>query len=321
MPDFPVETHFLPAQTPDLALDLSVLSEVSDVQTVGHNNAFLAATHPTPAPLQTNQVSQAVTLKEILKLKTKMNELAVKVASFTSEPFEKYVLSQAELESMVSPEDRKEILDDKIASLERILHSKTAPAAPPQAKQETAPIMGPMHDAGYASTYAATVLSKQAVPPDQRQTKTNDCGQIKDLKWNIPCRANYVPKLPLNDGGWWPKASRRRCRRRHETAAHRRRRGQLRELRQRAGRRDSRDDAAADLLAASRRAAVAAPASVAAQSRRRRRLQARRYRDRRDAAAADLDRRDAAAPARSLLPSSGFSVVPLRNFWILGQSL
>ena len=198
MPEFLVDTHFRHAQTADLAVDLS------DVQTWGHNNDFLAATHPTPAPLQTNQVSQAsqppVTLKEILKLKTKMNELAVKVASFTSEPFEKYVLSQADLESMVSLEDRKEILDDKIASLERILHSKTAPAAPPQAKKETAPIMGPMHDAGYASTYAATVLSKQAVPPDQRQTKTNDCGQIKDLKWNMPCRANYVPIWPLNDG-------------------------------------------------------------------------------------------------------------------------
>ena len=56
-----------------------------------------------------------------------MNELAEQVASFTSEPFEKYVLSQADLDSMDSLADKKEILDDKIACLQLVLYSKTAP--------------------------------------------------------------------------------------------------------------------------------------------------------------------------------------------------
>ena len=116
-----------------------------------HNNAFPAATQPVPpAPIQTEPASQPpVTLKEILKLKNRMKELALQVASLYSEPWGKHALSQADLDSMDALGDKKEILDDTIASLERILHMKTAPtaplqvhAAPPQAKaamQETAP--------------------------------------------------------------------------------------------------------------------------------------------------------------------------------------
>ena len=63
-----------------------------------HNNAFTAATQPVaPAQIRAEQVSQPpVTQKEILKLKNRMNLLAQKVASFNSEPFEKYLISDAD---------------------------------------------------------------------------------------------------------------------------------------------------------------------------------------------------------------------------------
>ena len=69
------------------------------VEPLQHNNAFPADTQPVPpAPIRAEQVSQPpVTLREILILKNRMNLLAQKVASFNSEPWKDYVISQAEL--------------------------------------------------------------------------------------------------------------------------------------------------------------------------------------------------------------------------------
>ena len=70
--------------------------------------ACLAAAQPTPTPIHVAQVSQPpVTPKEILKLKIEMNELAQQLASFNSEPFEKYLISEDELGLLDELADKK----------------------------------------------------------------------------------------------------------------------------------------------------------------------------------------------------------------------
>ena len=45
---------------------------------------------------------------------------AQQIASFDSEPFEKYLIAEADLDSLDSLADKKEIREDKIACLEPI---------------------------------------------------------------------------------------------------------------------------------------------------------------------------------------------------------
>jgi hypothetical protein len=96
-------------------------------------HATVAAEHT--APFQTQQISQPpVSKMTILILQNTMEELAQLVASFNSEPFEKYLISQAVLDSLDSLEEKKQLIEDKIARLQRVLDSKMAPLP---AKQET----------------------------------------------------------------------------------------------------------------------------------------------------------------------------------------
>ena len=96
------------------------------------NSAVAAAPQPTLTPFPIAQVSQPpVTPKEILKLKIEMKALAQLIASFNSEPFEKFLISEDELGSLDELADKKEILEQQIAALQRVLDRKTAPAAPP----------------------------------------------------------------------------------------------------------------------------------------------------------------------------------------------
>jgi hypothetical protein len=155
------------------------------------NSAVAAAPQPTPTPIPIAQVSQPpVSKRDIVKLQTRMEELAHRLASFDSERWKNFVIKQDILDSFDDLEEKKDILEDKIAALQRMLDSKTAPAAPPmpQPKQETS------HVASHSSTYAATVLS---VKPNQWQTKTNYCEQIDDRKRKMQSSPNHGPNADL----------------------------------------------------------------------------------------------------------------------------
>ena len=95
------------------------------------NSAVAAAPQPTPTPIPIAQVSQPpVSKRDIVKLQTRMEELALRVASIYSEPWKDFMIKQDILDSLDDLEERKYILEEKIASLQRMLDSKTAPAAP-----------------------------------------------------------------------------------------------------------------------------------------------------------------------------------------------
>jgi hypothetical protein len=167
--------------------------------------AFPAAAQPTQTPNHIAQVSQPhVTPKEILKLKIEMKALAQLIASFNSEPFEKFLISEDELGSLDELADKKEILEQQIAALQRVLDRKTAPAAPPQAQQETAPLQAKQETssrASYSSTYAATV---RHVQPNQWQTQTNYCEQIPDRKIRKQKLSTTVSSSPKADAAVSP---------------------------------------------------------------------------------------------------------------------
>ena len=95
------------------------------------NSAVAAAPQPTLTPIPIAQVSQPpVSKRDIIILQMRIEELALRVASIYSEPWKDFVIKQDILDSFDDLEEKKDILEDKIAGLEEILHAKTAPPPP-----------------------------------------------------------------------------------------------------------------------------------------------------------------------------------------------